>query len=331
MLVKHKDLSIQQVTKIARTLLAHARLEKFWGRFTRHQTNEEGYSEVSWRKLNYNNLTTADLKDLEEGHTPDPTKLSYSEFKCTVADFGNWIPYTDKSKKYNFDDVVRDAKSLLADDLDQQKELRIARQFYMGTATVTAKSTFLETLLKAKTILKKNKAKPVVDGKYVAIIPDEIANDVLVAYEKSLTNTTEKNAIIEGYIGCLGGFIIYSRTEDVCYKNSETGYCLFMGKSVNGLPVGTVSIGEANASVYDNGLGSVPEYESSSDGKITVKPDALHQRGSVGYKVMGFGTRIIDDEAILRCEMPLVKVTEGAVAEEGRQHFVRTSESPVAE
>lgn len=330
MLIKHKDLSVEQVKKIARTLLAHARVDQFWGKFTRHQTNEAGYSEISWRKLNYNNLTTADLKDLEEGHTPDPAKLSYSEFKCTVSDFGNWIAYTDKSKRYNYDDVVRDGKSLLADDLDQQKELRIARQFYMGTATLTAQSTFLATLLKAKTILKKNKAKPVVDGKYVAIIPDEIANEVLVTYEKSLTNTTEKNAIIEGYIGCLGGFILYSRTDDVCYKSSTTGYCLFMGKSVNGLPVGTVSIGDSNAAVYDNGLGSVPEYESVG-GKITVKPDALHQRGSLGYKVMGFGTRIIDDEAILRCEMALEKVTEGSVAEASRSHFVSTSESPVTE
>ena len=331
MLVKHKDLSVEQVTKIGKSLLAHARQEPFWGKFTRHQPNEEGYTEISWRKLIYNNVTVADLKNLEEGKTPDPSKLSYAEFKCGVADYGNWIPYTDKSKRYNYDDVVRDAKNVLSDDAQQQAELRKAVQFYKGTCTITAltgDNGFLKTLLKAKTILKKNKAKTVVDGKFVAILPDEIANQVLVDYQKVLTDTSEKNAIIEGYIGCLGGFILYSRTDEPCYKNNTTGYVIFMGKSVNGLPVGTVSIGDSNVSVYDNGLGSIPEYDEE---KGIVKPDALHQRGSVGYKVMGFGTRIIDDEAILRCEMPLEKITEGSVVDSNRQHFVRTSTSPVEE
>ena len=42
-----------------------------------------------------------------------------------------------------------------------------------------------------------------------------------------------------------------------------------------------------------------------------AKPDALHQRGgSVGYKVMGFGTRIIADECVLRAEHTVAEITE---------------------
>lgn len=332
MLVKHNELSVEQVTKIGKSLLAHARLEPFWGKFTRHQANEAGYHEISWRKLIYHNVTVADLKDLEEGKTPDPMKLSYAEFKCSVSNYGNWIPYTDESKRYNYDDVVRDAKNFLSDDAEQQAELRKAVQFYKGTCVITAATGtdgFLKTLLKARTILKKNKAKTVVDRKYVAVLPDEIANQVLIDYQDRLTDTTEKNAIIEGYIGCLGGFILYSRTDEPCYKNNTTGYVIFFGKSINGLPVGTTSIGDSNIEVYDNGLGSIPDYEKDAEGKIiAVKPDALRQRGSVSYKVMGFGTRIIDDEAILRCEMPLEKITEGHIEDSARQHYVRTSTSP---
>ena len=278
MLVKNKDLTVEQVTSIGRSLLAHSRLEPFWGKFTRHQENEKGFSEISWRKLVYNDVKVADLKDLEEGKTPDPSKLTYVEFKCGVSDYGNWIPYTDKSARYNYDDVVRDAKNVLSDDACQQAELRKAVQFYKGTCTITAvegENGFLKTLLKAKTILKKNKIKPLTDGKYICVLPDEIANDVLIDYKNQLVDTAEKNAIIEGYIGCLGGFILYARTDEPCYKDESTGYVIFFGKSVQGLPVGTISIGDSNISVFDNGLGSMPEYDEVKEDLLVIKSWAL--------------------------------------------------------
>lgn len=331
MFVAHKDLTVQQVTSIGKDLLENVRREPFWGRFTRHKQYEAGYSDVSWRKLILKDLTKADIKNLEEGVTPPPTSMGYIEFKTTVKDYGQWIAYTDQSKRYNYDDVVRDAKATLSDDATQQAEWRVGEQFYKGTNTITKLDTLYKTLLKAKTILKKNKAKPVVDRKFIAVLPDEVANDLLVEYQGKLVDTTEKNAMIEGYIGCLGGFILYSRTDEFIYESASAGKLLFFGKSENGLPVGKVSIGDSNIAIFDNGLGSVPQL-NTTDADATnasLYPDALHQRGSVGYKVMGFGTRIIDDNAILRIDAyPLTRITEGSVTDENRSHYVRKSVSP---
>ena len=70
-----------------------------------------GHDAIEWRKLALSKLSVADIVNLTEGHTPDPERMVYVNFKATVADYGSWIEYTDAAKRYNFDNVVRDAKA----------------------------------------------------------------------------------------------------------------------------------------------------------------------------------------------------------------------------
>ena len=323
-LVKHGELSVQQMSDIQKSILVNARRESFWGKFCSHTPFASGHDAIEWRKLALSKLTASDIVNLTEGHTPDPKKLVYVNFKTSVVDYGNWIAYTDKSKRYNYDDVVRDAKTSLGDDADQQAELRKGAQFIAGTCTITEGANFLATLLKAKVILKKNGAKPVARGKYACIMSSEQAAEVLVAYKDSIQYTSQKESIIEGYLGELGGFILYETTSPLIYKTSSIAYVLFMGKSIFGMPVGTISIGNDGVEVFDKGLGSIPELDNG-----VVKPDALNQRGSVGYKVMGFGTRIIADECILRGEHTVAEITESVdPADVTRQHYDASSDSP---
>lgn len=324
-MVKHGELTVEQMSDIQKNLLVNIKREPFWGKFCSHQTFGEGHDAIEWRKLILADLTPADIVNLTEGHTPDPKKMVYAKYKSTVVNFGNYIEYTDESKRYNFDDVVRDAKVVLSDDSVQQLELRKGNQFVSGTCTMTHGSTFLADLLKAKIILKKNGGKPVSAGKFICIMPSEISADVLTTYKDSITHTSQKEALIEGYLGELGGFILYDTTSPVIYKaNGLKGYVLFIAKSRFGLPVGTISIGSSNVQTFDDGLGSVPEY----DGGV-AKPDALHQRGTVGYKVMGFGTRIIADECVLRMEMDCTAIVESVNPNESsKSHYQGYSESP---
>lgn len=324
-LVKHGELSVQQIAHIQKDVLVSLNKDTFWDKFCSHTKVEAGVDSVEWRKLNIPTLTAADIVNLTEGVTPESLSMTYVKFSVKPEDYGKWIEYTDKSKRYNYGDVVRDAKLVLSNDAHQQAEFRKGQQFVAGTCTMDVKDSFLKTLLAARTILKRNKIKPISGQKYGCILSAEQAADVLVEYANQITHTSQKEAVIDGYLGELGGFILFETTHEVIYKNATTAYCLFIGKSDFGMPVQTVAFGNDSVEVYDNGLGSVPQIVGEE-----VRPDALRQRGSVGYKVMGFATRIVADEAIIRAEYTIGGKEEKVVADASRNHYKATSTSGVA-
>jgi N4-gp56 family major capsid protein len=324
-LVKHSELTVQQIAHIQKDVLASLNKDTFWDKFCSHTDVPANSDSVEWRKLNIPNLTAADIKNLAEGVTPASLKMTYVKFSVRPEDYGNWIEYTDKSKRYNYDDVVRDAKLVLSNDAHQQAEFRKGQQFIAGTCTMSLGDDFLRSLLKARTILKRNKIKPISGQKFGCILSAEQAADVLVEYANQITHTSQKEATIDGYLGELGGFILFETTHEVIYKDATTAYCLFIGKSDFGMPVQTVSFGNSSVEVYDNGLGSIPQYDEATG----LRPDALHQRGSVGYKVMGFAARILADEAIIRSEYVITGKEALTVADDARKHYVATSTSPV--
>lgn len=321
-LVKHGELTVQQIAHIQKDVLVSLNKDTFWDKFCSHTVVPANSDSVEWRKLNIPNLTAADIKNLAEGVTPASLSMTYVKFSVKPEDYGNWIEYTDKSKRYNYDDVVRDAKLVLSNDAHQQAEFRKGQQFVAGTCTMDVADTFLRTLLKARTILKRNKIKPISGQKYGCILSAEQAADVLVEYANQITHTSQKEATIDGYLGELGGFILFETTHEVIYKDATHAYCLFIGKSDFGMPVQTVAVGNDSVEVYDNGLGSVPQISGSE-----VRPDALHQRGSVGYKRMGFATRIVADEAIIRAEYAITGKEVLDVADANRFGYVATSTS----
>lgn len=311
--ITHGGLSIQQVTDIQKALLVALRKrDTFWDKFCSHTSVANGYDKLSWRKLDVNALTQADIKNLAEGVTPAGLSISYKKYEVSPVNFGSWIGYTDESKKYNFDDVVADAKLVLGQRAFEEVEMRKAYQFICGTVTMDLTTDtgtndgFLKDLLKARTILKKNHAKPISGSKYGCILTPEQAADVLVKYKNSITHTSEKEAVIDGYIGELGGFIMFENADPTMYKaagsgQNAKGYCLFVGKTDYGMPVQTVSFGNSSIEVYNNELGKA----TSVDAEGHVVADTLHQHGSVGYKVMGFAARILAEEALIRAEFDL--------------------------
>lgn len=374
--VKHGDLTVEQVTDIQKSIITSLRSkDSFWDKFCSHDDKvNDGYSDLEWRKLNIPELTVAELSNLQEGVTPAGLSMTYVKFKTSPVDFGSYIPYTDKSAKYNFDDVRRDAKTILSQRAFDEVELRKALQFVAGTCTIsmsTGNNAFLKTCLRVKTILKRNGVKPVRGNRFACVLPSEYAAQVLLDYENQITHTSQKEAVIDGYLGELGGFILfettsevvygerYAKTSDVALDESKTYYTvsnnvytavaepavanigsyyekiivgkiLFMGKTEDGMPVRTTPFGDASVKIIEKPLGSIPYGVVDSNGKVTeVRGDNLEQRGSVGYKVMGFATRILHDEAILRATVDLAGIDELDVVDANRQHYQGSSTSPI--
>lgn len=409
-LVKHGDLTVQQIAEIQKALLVSLRSkEAFWDKFCSHTNINDGYSSYKWRKLNIPTLKANQIANLQEGVTPAGLGLEYVAFSITPVNYGDYIEYTDEAKKYNFDNVVADAKEVLAQRAFDSAEIRKAQQFITGTCTMTLSATgtddFMKDLLKARTILRKNHIQPLNGGKYGCVLTPEHAAEVLLTYKNQITHTSEKEAIINGYIGELAGFVLYENGDDVMYVRVEaadavaavagtalaenaagsagvdyytrasssagsgylndgtyaytkaasvpathaadtyypltklgsnavsasvSSYVLFMGKTEKGLPVQTVAFGDDSVKVFNNGLGTVPYKDN--DGNIYGDP--LHQRGSVGFKVMGFATRILHDEALIRglhtisAEWDNSGLATNVTNDANRKHYDDKSTSP---
>lgn len=323
--VKHGDLTIEQIAFIKKNIITSLRSkDSFWDKFCSHESVNDGHSSYEWRKLNLPKVKLSDIKDMQEGITPEGLTLEYVKFAVRPVNFGTYIPYTDESVKYNFDDVKRDASTRLGQHAFETVELRKARQFVAGTCTMSTTVDFFKDATKARTILKKNNVKPISGNKYGCILTSEQAGEVLSTYQDKIQHTSQKEAVIDGYIGELNGFVLFENTSEVLYKNETTAYCLFIGKANGEMPVKTVSFGNANVEVYNNALGS----GVSVDAEGNVVNDHNHQHGSVSYKVMGFATTITYDEAIVRAEYTIPSIYELEVTDADRTGYVAKESSP---
>lgn len=402
-LVKNSALSVEQISDIKKSVIVSLRSkERFWDAFCSHDKVGDGYSAYEWRKLNLTKVTDGDIANLTEGVTPNALSMTYVSFKETPVDFGTYIEYTDKAKKYNFDNVVADAKVVLAQHAHEVTECKKAEAYTSGTCTMDLTSGtnhFLKDLLKARTILKKNNVKPISNNKYGCILPPEVAAEVLLDYSTSITHTSQKEALINGYLGELGGFILYENADAAMYKYTSieaavagtplantasgtadvdyytrasssdgAGYLndgtykytfvgtgtsvtadaankyypltkvghdivarvLFIGKTEYGMPVRTIAFGDASVQVFDSGLGDgTPQVELNNSNVVTaIKGDPLHQRGTVGYKVMGFATNILFDEAVIRGEYKIEAYNSLSVTDANRDGYQASNTSP---
>ena len=321
----HAALSVEQIADIQKNLLVSLRdTDTFWDKFCGHDTVAKGLSSLEWRKLNVKSLGLADIKNLTEGVTPDGIDLEYLKFRVGLTNFGTYIPYTDESERFNYDDVVQDAKLVLGQHVREQLEIRKSQAFAATTCSMTvgAAANTIKDLRKARTILIKNKVKPLNAGRYAFICTPEQASDILEAMADKITHTSQKEAVIKGYIGELAGFVIYENADPIMYSKEGKGLCFFVGKTDYGMPVRTVAFGDSSVQVYDNGLGSGVSKNAAGE----IVSDHNHQHGSVAYKVMGFATRILFDEAVIKGEYTLTNGIDGIeVADANRFGYVETS------
>lgn len=327
--VKHEDLTDQQIADIQNYLIKFPKEEEFFDQFCEHQAWKDGYDHLEYRRLIYKDVVASSITGLKEGVAPVPEQLTYATFKVEVEDFGRTIEYTDKSKKYNFDDVVQDSMDVLGNEMVQTLDLVKGKAFYATKCSVTYTTDYETTFANAAIILRKNKAKRKLNGNYIAIVTPEIRAAILKEVKDDITHTEEKEAVLKGYIGTYAGFDIYDTTSELAYGTSADAgkqYILFIGLTPEARRFPVKTYGDQVPVVYNDGLGKGPIVDES--GRVVA--DTLRQKGAVGAKLMGLAAAITDDECILKCTVTISTVSGNAPATASRTGYVSTSTSPTS-
>ena len=305
--MEHKDLlNTQDRDYLEKAFEVAGRKDSFWGGYIRKVSVPAGYSSYKYNKLVLKDPTA--LNEIVEGVAQVPTeKLNFVQFTKSLKSYYHVIEYT----RQMVDDSWNDTKLAMLDQLKESNRWdldHLRGNAYIGGTYVVSAAITIDTLqdqfLKARTRLKKNNARPCFGQKYLAIVPDEVANAILVKFADSLTHTSQNEALVQGYIGELFGFVITSSTDDAIYKTIDTatpansvGYILFIGKSDAGWPVVESAVGAANMNLIQKALGS------------SGTADPIDEHGSMATRLDKVGEVIANDECIIRGEFTLTPVT----------------------
>lgn len=320
--IKHGDLTDEQITTIQKKVVYGAKAEEYFDKFCEHEPWEAGSNTMSYRRLIFPKVKATDVVAAKEGVAPRPTKIGYATFKTGVVDYREKTVYTDESKRYNFDDVVRDAGETLAYLFAKKLDYIKGKPFISSKATITADSTLVKTMRKAKIVLGKNQAKKWSGGEYLMIATPEtieILQDELEAKGSSLDEAT-KEELAAGIVSKKKGFVISECPSDLLQKDATTHYVIFMGRTYEGKsPVCVRKMGDVE--IINNPLGSSVLLDE--DGNITS--DDNRQQGSIAMNALGLGATITDDMCILVCEFTVSTVDGSNLTMAQRTDYVSAS------
>ena len=230
--IRHQDLTDQQITTVKKKVINQAKHDEYFDQFCEHEPWEQGSKTMSCRRLVYPKVKPSEVKASQENVAPRPIKIKYATFLYGVDDYRDKVEYTDESKRYNFDDVVRDSGDVLGNMFGQKLDYIKGRPFISSKATITPSTTLLKTMSKAKIILTKNKALKWGNGSFLMMATPEvleILNDELEAKGSSLDEATKKE-LANGCIYQKKGFIISECPSDLLIKDAEKHYVIFLGK-----------------------------------------------------------------------------------------------------
>ena len=240
---------------------------------------------------------------LEEGNPGEGTMLAETEVHMQLEQYGDYARYTDKLDMAHLDANVLESTQLFADagsrsiDAVVREELATCTNVIrpngkteMSALTADDKLTS-DMLLDAVKILKKAKAKRF-DGYYVAIIGPDVWRDLMK--DELFVNVSvyqDKENIYKGEIGRMHGVRLVETTEAK----------IFEGAGASGVDVASVIVLGQGAYGYTSWKGAKP--------RVIVKPagsagtgDPLDQISTVGWKMDGFGVKLIQPEYAVRIE-----------------------------
>ena len=268
---------------------------------------------VEWRK--FSDLAKA-TTELEEAVTPDGHKFTVSTVTATVKQYGDYTIVSDVLELTSIDPYIAEITKIHAENAARTIDT-ITRNVLLGTTnrmfapkssgTAVSARTSLDltcvitpkAVAKAVAILKKANA-PTINGDYVMVVHPSVEFDLItsegwIGVEK-YTPEAAKN-IFNGEIGKLYGMRFVRSTEAPVYApaartvdtaNKIAVYpCLAFGKDAYG--------------VVDLQGGGLEMIIKSKDSGGTE--NALNQRGSVGWKVTGYATAILNNDYLVDLEV----------------------------
>lgn len=241
---------------------------------------------------------------LTEGVTPAGNTLNMTEISATLAQYGDFLEFSDVLDLVAIDPVLDEAADLLGEQAAQTLDVITRDVLAAGTtvqyangktsrgAITSSDRMTVDEVRKAVRTLKRSNVKPLDGSNYVAIVEPGTTYDLQSDakwQEPSVYSKAEQ--IWSGEIGRLYGV-----------RFVETSYAKkFAGAGSGGIDVyGTIILGKDAYGMTD--------VESSGAVKNIIKPhgsggtsDPLNQRATSGWKAL-FTVKILQQLAILRVE-----------------------------
>lgn len=295
-MIKLGDLPLEEREQIAESIRYDA------------EHNGEFYTEVNHEKLDANKTSmtfmrsylpkidkTSDryVNGLVEGVTPDAEEINEAEFSVSVHEVGWYYKFTNKALNHAWLDIKGRCAKFLQNLFKTYHDEKIADAYLASANVVTGASLIkMEDLLRLNTILFKNGAVPFDGGFYKLKVAPEVADAMLVAYKDLITHTTQKEAVVIGEIGEIGGFRVIKSKLQAFQKDSNGNYpFVAYGKTNKGeYPVSIVAYDDMAEDIILTPLGGLGN-------------DPLKQRGAIGLYLDGHGFYVFDDSVCIRGDM----------------------------
>lgn len=286
-MIKLGDLPLEEKTQIKDAILYSAEHEGEFYTETNKEPLDSNRTSITYTRsyLPEIDKTSSRYKNgLVEGETPDPEKINEADFTVSVMENGWYYSYTNKLMNHSYRSMKERFTKYLTNLFKSYHDEKIADAYLRSANVVTSIDIFkLEDLLTLATILYKNGAQDE-GGYYKLKVAPEVADKMLITYQDIITHTTEKNAIVKGEIGEIGGFRIIKSKLQAFAVNGGSAKFIAYGKNDKGRHAVTqVAYDDMNGEVIVQGLGS-----SGSN-------DPLKQRGTIGLYLDGHGFFVEDD------------------------------------
>lgn len=287
---------------------------------------------ITWRIFKSLALPAAPLV---EGVTPNPVDLSIVQFQSTIAQHGSFVKLTDFVEMIAIDPVLTETSQLLGEQAAEYVDKLIRTQLYLGANVYRAGAVATDALVQSGTqtitvadlnamvrIFKRNNVKPFAEGKYMLLITPEVEADLknLATINASWVDIAKygpNEMVLKGEIGSFMGFkMVIDNNLEVGTAAGETlvHKCLAFGMDAFG--VVEVEGGGGRPGIIYKGLGS-----AGTD-------DPLDQTQTLGWKMPGFGVRIIHEEALINYRVYSANgVAPVAPADANRAHYDSTPQN----
>lgn len=281
---------------------------------------------ISWRIFKSLALPTVAL---QEGLPPAESNLSIVNFETAITQHGAFVKLTDFVEMVGIDPILTETAQLLGEQAAEYIDKLIRSVLYSGlqvryaggvadraavqAGTGGATSISFADLNDMVKTFKRNNVKPFMDGKYLLLVTPEVEMDLkgLTGSNTSWIDISKYNnteMIMKGEIGSLLGFkiVVDNNLEQAASPNGNVHLCLAMGADAFG--VVEIAGGSGKPGIIYKGLGSAGVA------------DPLDQVQTLGWKLPGFATRIIHEEALIRYEVKS-GVPAGALVDANREHY----------
>jgi N4-gp56 family major capsid protein len=216
-----------------------------------------GGKSIEFRRMERITINTTALT---EGTNPTETVATYSAVSCTISQYGMYSKVSDLLDMQAFDPVIADYAENYAEVAGDVVD-RICRDVItggttiqyagtrvtLGSATGVGSGDFLDSaeIREAVSTLKRNNAKPVVDGKYIMIIHPDVTRDLfadpnVVDAFKDAGDRGANNPLFTGILGDYMGVRFVETTNakvqsSLGYAGADVYNCLIVGKNAYGV------------------------------------------------------------------------------------------------